>query len=249
MFGDLIPLPIDSSCPQFTSPKVGQEQGATTERQAASHGSALSRCQTDWQHIRWHTRTEGHMDRWCISLYCIWYCIHIHVTSLHTDLPRCQPEDHLRLTKTSTYCLPSLPQCFSLIHWKGSAPHWCVQSFSPDYDNFLWVCSSLTEDNTLSLVWQVGLSISCEHKSIISLNRSPICCFFLAICKLYYGPAQGQKSGKENSLNGSVLVTNVFESMDDQVWQLQWIQSMLAHLKSSFFANGIYCFKKIRKST
>lgn len=30
MFGDLIPLPIDSNCPQFTSPKVGQEQGATT---------------------------------------------------------------------------------------------------------------------------------------------------------------------------------------------------------------------------
>lgn len=39
MFGDLIPLPIDSSCPKFTSTKVGQEQGATTERQAASRGA------------------------------------------------------------------------------------------------------------------------------------------------------------------------------------------------------------------
>lgn len=40
MFGDLIPLPVDSNCPQFTSPKVGQEQGATIrEMQAASRGA------------------------------------------------------------------------------------------------------------------------------------------------------------------------------------------------------------------
>lgn len=64
MFGDLIPLPIDSSCPQFTSQKVGQEQGATTERQAASRGSALSRCQTNRQEhtlAYTHRRTHGQM--------------------------------------------------------------------------------------------------------------------------------------------------------------------------------------------
>lgn len=32
MFGDLIPLPRESNCPQFTSPKVGQEQGAHNKR-------------------------------------------------------------------------------------------------------------------------------------------------------------------------------------------------------------------------
>lgn len=49
MFGDLIPLPIDSSCPQFTSLKLGQEQGAATEERRASGEWALVSCQTDGQ--------------------------------------------------------------------------------------------------------------------------------------------------------------------------------------------------------
>lgn len=41
MFGDLIPLPRESNCPQFTSPKVGQEQGATI-RDASGFARGLS---------------------------------------------------------------------------------------------------------------------------------------------------------------------------------------------------------------
>lgn len=68
MFGDLIPLPIDSSCPQFTSSKVGQEQGATTEKQAASRGLSiimLPDSQKRVSHMLAHTHihTDRRMDR------------------------------------------------------------------------------------------------------------------------------------------------------------------------------------------
>lgn len=65
MFGDLIPLPIDSSCPQFTSPKVGQEQGATTEMQAASRGLKHYHAarQTDKSDTHTLAHTHRRMDR------------------------------------------------------------------------------------------------------------------------------------------------------------------------------------------
>lgn len=54
MFRDLIPLPIDSNCPQFTSSKVGQEQGATT-RDASRFKHYHAARQTDKSDTHMHT--------------------------------------------------------------------------------------------------------------------------------------------------------------------------------------------------
>lgn len=67
MFGDLIPLPIDSSCPQFTSPKVGQEQGATTERlHEAKHYHAA-------RQYKIHLHIDGHMVMMYSVRKSIWH--------------------------------------------------------------------------------------------------------------------------------------------------------------------------------
>lgn len=52
-------------------------------------------------------------------------------------------------------------------------------------NDFLFTYSSSMWDNTMLTVWQEGLSISCEHKSITFLNHIPICCFqsFVSLCR------------------------------------------------------------------
>lgn len=74
MFGDLIPLPIDSNCPQFTSPKVGQEQGATTRD--ASGFTRAQHYHTARQ--KWHAQADWCMDR-CIS----WHSVDTRAPSRH----------------------------------------------------------------------------------------------------------------------------------------------------------------------
>lgn len=106
MFGDLIPLPIDSNCPQFTSPKVGQEQGATT-RDAngftrAQHYHAAR--QTDKSDT--HIHTDWCMDR-CISWYTVQY--------RHTYDKLTHPDANLKI-----------PHAFASMVLHSSVTHTCI---------------------------------------------------------------------------------------------------------------------------